>query len=64
MNMASFQYLIRFKDESGNIKYGEVGKPTSAESLIGSTVRVLEGINPWDPDLHLTEETAKVLEVF
>ena len=61
--MAAFEYLIRFKSDSGEILYGEAGKPTSVEDLVGSTVKVYCGTTPWDPELRLTAETAKVAEV-
>jgi hypothetical protein len=60
--MAVFEFLIRFKTDSGDLLYGEAGKPTSAATIVGSIVKVYEGTAPWDPDLHLTEKVARVSE--
>jgi hypothetical protein len=61
--MANFEYLIRFESDLGEILYGEAGKPTSAEALVGSTVKVYDGTAPWDPHLRLTDKTANVAQV-
>jgi hypothetical protein len=38
--MTAFEYLIRFKSDSGEILYGEAGKPTRAEGFVRSTTNV------------------------
>lgn len=48
----SFGRLVRFENESGQIKYGEAGPDTDAltsDSLVGSSVEVYNGQVPWDP---------------
>jgi hypothetical protein len=61
--MATFRYLIRFKDVSRKILLGEAGAPKKAETLLGSSVSIYQGSAPWDPKLHLTARTAEVKEV-
>lgn len=58
--MACFTRLVRFRDPSGQILYGEA--PQDA-TLVGQTVLTYSGSNPWDPDLKATGQTAEVAEV-
>ena len=43
MAAASFEYLVRFADEGGNIVYGNISEEKAPESLVGSRLDVLEG---------------------
>lgn len=61
--MAIFKYLIRFKDASGKILFGEAGGPSKAEALLGKVVPVYQGTSAWDPELKATGETAEVKEL-
>jgi len=63
--MASFQQIVRFKDESSNIFYGEVdleGKLT-VDNLVGSSLRVYSAGVPWDDGFILNGEKKTVKEV-
>ena len=63
--MASkFTRLGRFKDSSGKIFYGEVGKETlAAKQLVGKTVPTYAGNTPWDDDFALNGKEMKIAEV-
>jgi hypothetical protein len=43
-----FDRLVRFENEFGEVKYGEVASE-SLRSLVGSTVEVYTGDSPLDP---------------
>jgi hypothetical protein len=58
-----FRFLIRFRDESGRVHYGEVDEPKRADQLVGTTVKILQGESPWDPNLHTTGQEATIAEV-
>jgi len=63
--MAPFGRLVRFKDESGSIYYGEaesVENPTK-ETLTGLSVPIYKGEYPWDDDFKLTGEKRTIKEV-
>lgn len=61
--MTAFKYLIRFKDATGTVLFGEAGSPSAAEALLGKTVPVYQGTSPWDPDLKATGTSAVVKEL-
>jgi hypothetical protein len=63
--MAPFTSLFRFCDDSGLVYYGEAGESSghTKESLIGRSVPVFRGENPWDVDFALTGDQRKVVEV-
>lgn len=61
--MTVYKYLIRFKDASGSVLFGEAGGPSAAEALLGKTVPVYEGTSPWDPDMKATGKSAEVKEL-
>jgi hypothetical protein len=58
-----FNFLIRFKDKSGRIYYGESDGPNDADKLIGATVKILHGESPWDPNMRATGQTATIAQV-
>lgn len=61
--MATFNYLIRFRDSSGQIRYGEADGAISAESeLLGRSVNVYTG-EPGDQNFRLSNEKAVVSTV-
>lgn len=57
----TFNKLIRFQDPQGTVRYGEVpqGVPWDAD-LVGLTVQLYEGAQPWDENFRLVQNTAKV----
>lgn len=62
---APFERLVRFKNHSGEIFYGELGlddTPTK-EDLIGRKVQVYTGIHPWDEDFKVLSSQEKIVEV-
>jgi hypothetical protein len=61
--MTPFRFLIRFRDQSGRVQYGEIDKPKRADQLVGTTVKVLQGESPWDPNLHTTGQETTIAEV-
>jgi 2-keto-4-pentenoate hydratase/2-oxohepta-3-ene-1,7-dioic acid hydratase in catechol pathway len=61
--MTVFKYLIRFKDASGAVLFGEAGGPLAAEAILGKKVLVYEGTSPWDPNMKATGESAEVKEL-
>jgi hypothetical protein len=58
--MTVYKYLIRFKDASGTVLFGEAGGPVAAEALLGKKVPVYKGTSPWDPNMEATGEIAEV----
>ena len=63
--MAPFKRLVRFKSSVGTIHFGETDvRDPSKESLVGTSVRVYNGSNPWDSELKLTEEKAEIVEAW
>ena len=58
-----FRFLIRFKDKSGRVCYGESDGPKDADKLVGTTVKVLEGESPWDPNMRATGQEATIAQV-
>jgi hypothetical protein len=63
--MVSFGKLLRFKNPSGNIFYGEAKDlpNVTKDGLIGATVPIFEGGEPWDPNFTPTGQTETVAEV-
>ncbi|KPI42411.1 Fumarylacetoacetate hydrolase domain-containing-like protein [Cyphellophora attinorum] len=63
--MADFRKLIRFKDASGQVYYGEAGdlKDITQDGLLGADVPIFEGQNPWTPGFVLTESRRTISEV-
>ncbi|KAM5358499.1 hypothetical protein ACJZ2D_015224 [Fusarium nematophilum] len=63
--MASFDSLVRFRGDDGNVYYGEAGMSPkhTKESLTGRLVPIFQGANPWDSDFILTGEQRRVAEV-
>lgn len=59
----SFRFLIRFRDQSGRVHYGEVDGPKRADELVGTSVKVLQGESPWDPNLRTTKQETTIAEV-
>lgn len=62
--MSKFQKLVRFEDSLGKIHYGEL--PSSVDwkaELVGQEVRTYEGGDPWSEGFHLTENSAKIVQV-
>ena len=61
---SKFNRLVRFKSFSGEVYHGEVEeKAPTADQLIGKSVRVYKGHNPWDDDFTLSEEKEEIAEV-
>lgn len=58
-----FRFLIRFKDKSGRVYYGESDGPNDADKLIGATVKILHGESPRDPNMRATGQTAPITQV-
>lgn len=64
--MSRFGKLIRFKDPSGQVFYGEAkGLPRiTQEGLVGADVPVFAaGEEPWSSKFNLSGSTAKIAEV-
>jgi hypothetical protein len=62
--MLNFGYLLRFKNPSGQVWYGEAAAETVASgSFIGSSVPVYNGNTPWDLDFQLAGHQETVSEV-
>jgi hypothetical protein len=64
--MVLFSSIFRFRDEKGNIYFGEAGESSNhtLESLTGRSVPIFRGEHPWDDDFVLTEEQRTVAEVW
>ena len=62
VGISPFGRLIRFENELGVVKYGEVAT-NSLNSLVGSTVKVYNGHVPWDPDFQQNGENDIVHKV-
>ncbi|KAL1898528.1 hypothetical protein Sste5346_003432 [Sporothrix stenoceras] len=67
--MRSFNYLVRFRDENGDIRYGEAGSLDGSttshtkENLVGRTVPIFTGTDLWGPAFTLTTEHRTIHEV-
>jgi hypothetical protein len=60
--ISPFGRLIRFENQLGEIKYGELATE-SPNSLVGSTVEVYNGDFPWNPGFQNNGETDIVHKV-
>ena len=62
---APFERLVRFKNDRGEIFYGELGleNTPAKEDLIGRKVQVYNGIHPWDDDFKLLPSREEIVEV-
>lgn len=60
--ISPFRRLVRFENELGEVKYGEVAKD-SLDSLVRSRVQVYAGDLPWDPEFKRHGETDIVHKV-
>ncbi len=64
MPQFNFNRLVRFKSPSGQVHYGHVeGSGYSAETLLGISVPIYEGGNPWDPTFQRIEAEEEIAEV-
>jgi hypothetical protein len=62
--MSNFGYLLRFKNPSGKIWYGEAAAENVAQgSFVGSSVQVYNGNTPWDIDFQLVDHQETISEV-
>lgn len=64
--MVLFSSIFRFRDEKGDIYFGEAGESSNhtLESLAGRSVHNLQRRASWDDDFVLTEEQRNVAEVW
>ncbi|KID69021.1 Fumarylacetoacetate hydrolase domain-containing protein 2A [Metarhizium brunneum] len=60
--MPVFQRLVRFIASDGQIYYGETGDDWQSE-LVGRTVKVFTGLDPWAPDFELSNQFATIQQV-
>lgn len=64
MTPFKFNRLVRFKNPTNEIYYGEVEeKQWTMESLLGTAVDVYRGENPWDDDFERTSTKETINEV-
>ncbi|RFU24406.1 hypothetical protein B7463_g11930, partial [Scytalidium lignicola] len=61
--MAQFDRLVRFRDVLGHIHHGEASKIPWEADLVGKTVPIYSGVDPWDENFRLTDEEATISEV-
>lgn len=63
--MSPFERLVRFKNPAGVTFYGEVElkETPTKETLVGASVTVYEGGDPWDDSFKLTEKREQIAEV-
>lgn len=61
--MFNFNRLVRFEDQKGQVHYGEASIQDAQSDLIGQSLKIYEGSEPWDNDFHLTEDTATISRV-
>jgi hypothetical protein len=63
--MSSFERLVRFKNPAGVTFYGEVElkETPTKETLVGASVTVYEGGDPWDDSFKLTKKREQITEV-
>ena len=62
---AHFDRLVRFKNVTGQIFYGELGLDCVAtkETVVGMRVRVFTGGLPWDEQFELSSNEEEIDEV-
>lgn len=65
VQMASFRKLLRFKNAAGQILYGEADHVSEVthDGLIGTSVPVYNGVDPWAANFGLTGSVDTVAEV-
>lgn len=61
--MSKFDRLVRFTATDGQTCYGELGASPAPRDLVGKTVPVFSGLNPWDEDFVLNGKEATIKEV-
>lgn len=62
--MSPFKHLIRFKNASAKIFYGEAESvAVSDTSLVGRKVYIFDGESPWDDNFQLTGRAETIAEV-
>jgi hypothetical protein len=63
--MGAFGRIVRFRDETGSVQYGEVedDQNLTKDKLQGLSVPVYGGRQPWDDDFKLTSEKKTIKEV-
>ena len=63
--MAAFGCIIRFKDDSGDVHYGELDadRKITKDTWQGLSIPIYNGQHPWDDDFALTSEKRIVREV-
>jgi hypothetical protein len=63
--MGAFGRIVRFRDETGSVQYGEVEDDQSLtkDKLQGLSVPVYGGRQPWDDDFKLSNEKKTIKEV-
>ncbi len=65
MSAPKFTRLVRFTNPAGRVHYGEAhGKDLTLEGLVGQTVPVYQGGNPWDADFTRTSNTEEIAQVY
>ena len=64
MSSPKFTRLVRFADIFGEVWYGEAdGKDLTREGLVGQSVPIYDGGNPWDEDFCRTSHTKEIAQV-
>jgi hypothetical protein len=62
--MTSYEHLLRFKNTSGEIWYGDIPTELVAQgSFIGSTVPVSRRDGPWELDFQNLDQRETIAEV-
>ena len=61
----AFERLVRFKNASGKVFYGELGDlvPLKPQDLIGKEVPVFNGTVPWSDSFGATTQVEVISEV-
>lgn len=59
----AFNRLVRFVDTEDNVQYGEAGAITDPAKLIGESVEVYEGQEPWLAGFRKTGMSKQIKEV-
>ncbi len=57
----SFDHLIRFVDDKGAVRYGNLDKVVAVKSIVGSKVQLLSG--NFDDGFQRTDDEATVHQV-
>ena len=65
MASRNFTRLVRFADASGKIWFGEAdGNDLTNNGLVGQSVTVYRGENPWDADFAKTADVQEIAQVY